>query len=170
MKKHALIVIIALLATLASLACVISPTSTPAAASTPAHTDIPASTLPPIVAPTTQPSANYDGVWAAEAVTGDVITITVQSNTVTMVEIKVVVYGEGWNAYSERVHPVASPIVNGQFSIEVREAGWSTYVVGFFKDDVLVGSLRADHVHPQGLGTAAMGVNFTATRQDGVGR
>lgn len=170
MKKHALIVIIALLVTLASLACGISPTSTPAATSTLAHTDIPASTLPPIVAPTTPPPGYYDGVWTAEAATGDVITITVESDIVTMVEIKVIVYGEGWNAYSERAHPVASPIIEGKFSIEVREAGWITQVVGSFEDDVLRGILAATHEHPQGLGMATMGINFTATRQDGVGR
>jgi hypothetical protein len=162
--KHICTIIIALLVALASLACVASPTSTPAATSTPAHTSTPA------VAPTSPPPGFYDGVWAAVAATGDSIVITVENDVVTKVKVGVTVYGKGWQATSERVHPVASPLIGRTFFVEVRDADWITQIVGSFEGDVLYGSLNAAHAHPQGLGTAeAVGVNFTATRHTGGG-
>jgi hypothetical protein len=164
------IIIIALLVTAASLACVTSPTSTPVATSTPAHTSTPAPTFPPTAVPADASSGCYDGVWKAEAATGDVIKIVVENDMVVLIEIAVTVYGEGWNAYSERVHPVSAPIVGGTLFVEVRSEDWVTQVVGSFEDGVLKGSLNAAHLHPQGMGVAeAMGVNFTATRYEGGG-
>jgi hypothetical protein len=163
-------IIIALLVAAASLACVTSPTGTPAAPSTPAHANTPAPTSPPTVVPTTAPSGHYDGVWKAEAVTGDTVVITVENDVVTKIEVSVTVYGDGWNAQSERVHPVSAPLVGGTLFVQVQSTDWITQIVGTFEDDVLVGSLSAAHRHPQGIGTAeTVGVNFTATRYEGGG-
>ena len=102
--------------------------------------------------------------------TGDVIKIVIENDEVVLIEVAVTVYGEGWNAQSERVHPVSAPLVGRTLFVQVQSTDWVTQIVGTFEDDVLVGSLSAAHRHPQGIGTAeTVGVNFTATRYEGGG-